>query len=55
MVQVMVPPAPGAGFEQLKAGPAVCASETNVVPVGSVSVSDTLFAPPVPLFITVIV
>ena len=40
---------------QLNAGPAVCDTETNVVPAGTVSVSVTLAASEGPLFITVTV
>jgi hypothetical protein len=54
-VQVIVPAPPTAGFEQENGVPAVCEFDTNVVFGGTASVSETLFAPAVPLFITAIV
>src|SRR6266496_4291643 len=52
IVQFTEPLAPTAGFVQLNAGPVFCASETNVVPAGSVSLSVTLCASLGPLFVT---
>src|ERR1700682_1821159 len=51
--QVTVPPLPTLGFVQLNAGPVGCASETNVVLAGSVSVNETVVACDGPLFVTV--
>src|SRR5688572_8171983 len=45
IVQLTVPVPPTAGVEQLKAGPLVCANETNVVLAGIASVNATLTAP----------
>ena len=50
MLQVIVAP-----VVQVNVGPAVCISETNVVPAGSVSVHETLAAADGPAFATVIV
>src|SRR5438067_5170798 len=44
IVQLTVPVPPTAGVEQRKAGPLVCAKETNVVFAGVASVSETLTA-----------
>jgi hypothetical protein len=52
-VQVTVPPAPGAGVVHAKAGPSVCASDTNVVPAGNASVSTGPNDVPGPLLRTV--
>ena len=52
MLQLTEPVAPTLGFVQSNAGP-VCASDTNVVPAGSASVSVTLCASLGPLFVTV--
>src|SRR5262245_8475411 len=38
---VTVPVPPGAGLLRLKAGPPVCANDTKVVPVGTMSVNCT--------------
>ena len=54
-VQVMVPVVPAAGFVQANAAPAVWVLDTNVVTAGSASTSMTLFAPALPMFVTVIV
>jgi hypothetical protein len=43
-VQVIVPFAPTLGVEQLNAGPLFCVAETNVIPGGKGSVSDTVVA-----------
>ena len=53
--QVTVPCAPGAGLMQLNVGPAVCDSETNVLPAGSGSVIVTFSASLGPRFVTMIV
>lgn len=55
MLQVIVPPAPTAGFVHVNAGPDVCASDTNVDPVGMVSVSATVCASLGPVLPTVTV
>ena len=54
IVQVIVPVPPAAGVVHAKVGPVVWLSETNVVPDGMVSESDTLAASPGPPFATVI-
>jgi hypothetical protein len=54
-VQLTVPVPPTGGLAHRNAGPAVCASETNDVFAGTASLKETLFAPAVPLFVTVIV
>jgi len=54
-VAVNVPVPPTAGFDSVKAGPAVCAADTNVVFAGTASLSDTLLALLGPLLLTVIV
>jgi hypothetical protein len=51
-VHVTVPAAPTLGFAQMNAGPVFCASETNVVLAGNVSVNETLVAGDGPLFVT---
>src|SRR5262249_6876965 len=55
VVAVMVPVVPTAGVVTAKAGPAVCASETKVVPTGTTSVSCTFWASLGPLLTTVMV
>src|SRR5437667_450609 len=50
-----VPVPPAGGFVQVKAGPAVCVSDTNVVPAGSTSLRATACASLVPVFDKVIV
>lgn len=52
IVHVEVPVAPTAGFVQPKVGPAVCVIDTNVVPIGMLSVSETLAAVEGPAFDT---
>ena len=52
-VHVTVPAAPTLGFVQANTGPMFCASETNVVLAGNVSVKETLVAGEGPLFVTV--
>jgi hypothetical protein len=54
-VQLTDPVPPGDGFVQVNAGPAVCVSETKVVPGGSASLSVTLCESFGPLFVTVTV
>jgi hypothetical protein len=51
---VTVPVPPTAGLEHVNAGPVFCASETNVVPEGTVSVSVALAAASGPPFATLI-
>jgi len=46
---------PGAGALHVNAGPAVCATETQVVPTGGASVNVTLSAPTAPMLATVTV
>jgi hypothetical protein len=55
MLQVTVPVAPADGAVQEKVGPETCASDTKVVPAGTVSVSDTVVAAVPPTLFTVIV
>ena len=55
IVHRTVPLAPASGLVQLKPGPLVCISETNVVPAGRVSVSTTFEASAAPLFKSVMV
>ena len=55
IVPLIVPVAPAAGLAKLNAGPEVCASETNVVFVGTTSDSATACASLGPAFETVIV
>jgi len=55
MLHVIVPVAPAAGAVHVKAGPAVCVNETNVVCAGTASVRATLAASDGPLFATEIV
>jgi len=55
IVHVIVPVAPAGGVVHAKVGPVVWLSETNVVPAGTVSVSDTLAASEGPAFATVTV
>ena len=52
IVQLTVPVPPAAGVEQLKAGPLVCANETNVVLAGVASVNDALTASFGPKFLS---
>lgn len=53
IVQLIVPvPLPALGVVQVKAGPDVCASDTNVVPPGTELVSTTLCASSGPLLVT---
>ncbi len=52
MLHVIVPVPPSAGIVHVKAGPFVCAEETNVVCAGTASVSTTLAASEGPLFVT---
>lgn len=55
IMQVTVPAAPTAGVVHPNVGPAVCDSETKVVPAGRGSVMETLAASLGPLFTTTIV
>src|SRR5438874_1890404 len=53
MLPETMPFVPVAGFVKVNAGPLGCVSETNVVPAGSVSRSETLWASFGPLLVTV--
>ncbi|PYQ48228.1 MAG: hypothetical protein DMF59_16605 [Acidobacteria bacterium] len=50
ILQEIVPVPPTAGAEHANAGPLLCVSETNVVPVGTTSVNVTVCASLVPTF-----
>lgn len=54
-VQEIVPLPPAGGLVHANDGPAVCVFDTKVVFAGTASISETLSAPAVPLFITVTV
>ncbi len=54
IVQVIVPVPPAGGVEQVNMGPAVWDAETNVIPAGTASVSETVVALDGPLFVTVL-
>jgi len=50
ILQEIVPVPPTAGVEHANAGPLLCVSDRNVVPVGTASVSVTVCASLVPMF-----
>lgn len=52
-LQLIEPVAPAAGVEQEKDGPVFFANDTNVVPAGTASLSDTACARSGPAFATV--
>jgi len=51
IVQLIGPVPPTAGVVHANVGPAVCVTETNVMPTGTLSVSETVCAPLGPLFV----
>jgi hypothetical protein len=55
IVHVIVPVPPTGGVAHAKAGPSVWDAETNVIPAGTASVSETVVAFDGPLFVTVTV